>query len=51
LGEEVTTLVNEIKRLGSYTVDFNAGKLASGVYFYEISSNHIRTTMKFLLMK
>jgi hypothetical protein len=51
LGEEVTTLVNEIKRPGSYTIDFNAGKLASGVYFYELSVNHFRTTKKFLLMK
>jgi hypothetical protein len=51
LGEEVTTLVNEIKRSGSYTIDFNAGKLASGVYIYELSSNHLRTIKKFLLMK
>ncbi|MDP2300873.1 MAG: T9SS type A sorting domain-containing protein [Ignavibacteria bacterium] len=51
LGEAVATLVNEIKRPGSYTVDFNSGKLASGVYFYELSANHFRSTKKFLLMK
>jgi len=31
LGREVTTLVNEVKKEGSYLVDFDGSNLASGV--------------------
>ena len=36
LGNEVATLVNEEKEAGSYEVEFNAEKLSSGVYFYQL---------------
>jgi len=36
-GKEVITLVNEIKRAGDHSIDFNATNLASGVYFYRIA--------------
>ena len=39
LGNEVATLVNENKDQGFYSVTFNASKLASGVYIYQIRSN------------
>ncbi|PJB00437.1 MAG: hypothetical protein CO128_00590, partial [Ignavibacteriales bacterium CG_4_9_14_3_um_filter_30_11] len=32
LGREVKTLVNEFKSKGRYSINFNAGNLASGVY-------------------
>ena len=35
-GREVKTLVNELKSAGRYSVSFNGGNLASGVYFYRI---------------
>jgi enterochelin esterase family protein len=38
LGEEVTTLVNEEKSAGNYTVEFNATNLPSGVYFYRLQA-------------
>ncbi len=52
LGRKVMTLVNRKSQLpGSYFVDFNASKLASGVYFYSIiTKNHI-TTKKMMLLK
>ena len=34
LGREVSTLVNEVKEPGRYTVRFDGSKLASGVYYY-----------------
>nr|HMS65109.1 SBBP repeat-containing protein [Ignavibacteria bacterium] len=36
LGNEVKTLVNEVKPAGIYEVEFNAGDLPSGVYFYKL---------------
>ena len=36
VGEEVMTLVNEVKQPGLYEVDFNAASLPSGVYMYRI---------------
>ena len=36
LGREVATLVNEEKPAGHYKVTFDASRLASGVYFYQL---------------
>jgi len=36
LGQEVTTLVNELKTPGIYTVNWDAKKNASGVYYYRL---------------
>jgi glycosidase len=38
MGREVAVLVNEVKDPGTYTVEFNASNLASGVYFYRIET-------------
>ena len=51
LGREVTTLVDEFKSEGRYEVNFNAGKLASGVYIYSIKSNDFTASKKLLLLK
>lgn len=37
-GREVATLVSGRQNSGSYTVTFNAGKFASGVYFYRLTA-------------
>lgn len=37
LGNEVATLIDEYKPMGSYEVEFNASLLPSGVYFYQLS--------------
>ncbi len=36
LGQKLQTLVNEKQAPGNYKIRFNAGRLASGVYFYRI---------------
>ena len=36
LGEEVVKLVQEKKKVGNYGIEFDAGRLASGVYFYQL---------------
>jgi hypothetical protein len=38
LGNEIATLVNEYKPAGRYEVEFNAEKLASGIYFYKLQA-------------
>jgi hypothetical protein len=34
---EVATLVNEVKRPGTYMVQWDASNVASGVYFYRLA--------------
>lgn len=51
LGKEVASLVNEEKQAGTYTVTFDAGKMASGIYFYTITANNFQKTKKMLLIK
>lgn len=51
LGNEVKTLFNEIKDAGFYDYDFNAGSLASGIYFYTLQTEKYSKTYKMILMK
>jgi len=51
LGNEIATLINEEKSAGSYEVDFDAAKLTSGVYFYQLKVGNLITTKKMILMK
>jgi hypothetical protein len=51
LGSEVTKLVNEEKPIGSYTVDFNARALSSGIYFYRLQAGSFVETKKMILIK
>ncbi|MBI5472621.1 MAG: T9SS type A sorting domain-containing protein [Ignavibacteriae bacterium] len=51
LGREVTTLVNEVRDPGEYSVSFNVSTLASGVYFYRLQSGNLAQTKKMLLIQ
>jgi len=51
LGNEVATLVNEEKPVGSYEVNFNANGLSSGIYFYKLQSGSFVETKKMILLK
>ncbi|MGA9406089.1 MAG: right-handed parallel beta-helix repeat-containing protein, partial [Bacteroidota bacterium] len=51
LGRDVTTLVDEFKPSGRYTVQFDASRLASGIYFYSIRSANYNAVKKMLLLK
>ena len=52
MGRIVETLVNnENLNSGFYTMDFNAAKLSSGVYYYKFSMNNFSETKKMLLVK
>jgi hypothetical protein len=51
LGREVKTLVNEIKSVGFFSVDFNASEFASGVYFYRLESEGFKDVKRMMLIK
>ncbi len=51
LGKEVNTLVNENLQPGYYNVNFDAGKLTSGVYFYRMLSGDFNDVKRMILIK
>ncbi|MBM2846229.1 MAG: hypothetical protein HW407_1541, partial [Bacteroidetes bacterium] len=51
LGREVTTLVNEVKSPGEYSVDFEGRGLSSGVYFYRMTTSDFVQTKKLILLR
>ncbi|MFA4923822.1 MAG: T9SS type A sorting domain-containing protein [Ignavibacteriaceae bacterium] len=51
LGREVTTLINEEKPIGNYTVEYNAANLSSGIYFYQLRADEFIRTKKMLLLR
>ena len=51
LGREVGTLVNEVKAPGSYSVQFDASNLASGIYFYRLATPTFVQTKSMSLMR
>ncbi len=51
LGNEVSTLVNEEKEKGVYSVSFDASNFASGIYFYRLQTGNFVETKKMLLLK
>jgi hypothetical protein len=51
LGSQVSVLVNETVKAGSYEIDFNASGLSSGIYFYKLSAGNFIQTRKMILVK
>ncbi|AFN74223.1 hypothetical protein MROS_0982 [Melioribacter roseus P3M-2] len=51
LGQEVATLVNKEQSPGSYVVDFDASRLASGIYLYSLQTENTIITKKMMLIK
>ena len=51
LGQEVESLFDGQLGAGAYVVQFNASRLASGVYFYELRTGDFRDIKKMVLLK
>ena len=51
LGRKVTELVNERKAAGSYSKNFDAGSLSSGMYIYRLQAGEKVFTQKMMLVK
>jgi len=51
LGQQVKIVENVYKNAGNYKVNFNAGNLNSGIYFYKIEAGQFSRIMKMILIK
>jgi len=51
LGTEVAALVEQNQKAGTYSVDFNASELPSGIYLYQLNNGRNTITKKFMLLK
>ena len=51
LGQEQETLVNEYKWAGKHKIEFNANKLSSGIYIYQLKNQDFVSAKKMILLK
>ncbi|MBI5731171.1 MAG: T9SS type A sorting domain-containing protein, partial [Ignavibacteriales bacterium] len=51
LGKEVATLVDGKMAAGNHKIEFNASKLASGVYIYKLTAGNYNQSRKMVLIK
>lgn len=51
LGNEIKTLVNKDQAHGNYSVQFDAYKLSSGIYYYTLTVGNFIETKKMMLLK
>ncbi|MBK7629199.1 MAG: T9SS type A sorting domain-containing protein, partial [Ignavibacteriales bacterium] len=51
LGRELTTLINEELTAGNHETVFNASRLSSGVYFYQLQAGDFVQTKKMVLLR
>lgn len=51
LAEEVSTIINEYRPAGIYSVKFNSEDLPSGVYFYKLQSGDHMQVRKMILLR
>jgi hypothetical protein len=51
VGEEVATLINEEQNAGRYQIQWDASRLASGIYFYKLRAGSFVETKKMILIK
>jgi minor extracellular serine protease Vpr len=51
LGQLVATLVDEQQEANTYVKEFDASRLASGTYFYQIKAGNFNSTKKMILIK
>ena len=51
LGQRVAELVNNTLDAGSYSFNWDASGVASGLYFYELNTNNYSSVKKMMLLK
>jgi photosystem II stability/assembly factor-like uncharacterized protein len=51
LGREVAILINEEKQSGKYEIEFDASRLSSGVYYYQIIAGDFIQSRKMVLLR
>ena len=50
-GREVKKLVNQNQNAGEYSVNFNAGNFASGIYIYRLKTDSFEQSRKMILLR
>ena len=50
-GKIISTLLDDLRQKGQYTVEFNASNLASGIYIYRMETPGFSKTRKMVLLK
>lgn len=50
-GKEISSLVNQQLQAGTYEVNFDASNLASGVYYYKLTSGNFSEVKKMMFVK
>ncbi|MBN8584925.1 MAG: T9SS type A sorting domain-containing protein [Ignavibacteria bacterium] len=50
-GKHIAEIVNGFYSAGTYKADFEAGNLASGIYFYSLQAGYFSETKKMILIK
>jgi hypothetical protein len=51
MGQIVAKLINEELQKGNYRFHFDASKLSSGIYFYNLTADNFSKTHKMILLK
>jgi hypothetical protein len=51
LGQEVATLMNEMKMAGAHTISWKPRTQASGVYIYRLEAGKFTETRKMILLR
>lgn len=51
LGQLVATLANKDLNFGEYTINFNAKNMASGIYFYQLTTDTFTDVKKMMYLK
>ncbi len=51
LGEKIATLVQDTRPAGYYTVQWNAGRVGSGIYMYRLTAGTVSIIRKMLVVK
>jgi hypothetical protein len=51
LGQEVATVFSGFQKAGAYIANFDASRLASGVYFYRLQAGQFSETKKMMFLK
>lgn len=51
IGSEVATVINKPLQAGKHTIEWNAGNLPSGLYFYRFTANNFTKAGKLILLR
>ncbi len=50
LGQKVASLVNSVQSQGKHAVAFDAGDLSSGIYYYQLEFENLKSQMKKMVL-